>query len=73
MQMKELNDIEMMHVHGGEVSSDTIYAAAIGVSVFALGALIVVATGGAAAPAVAVWGLGALGTAANGAAIAVSA
>ena len=70
--MNALTENEMMHVTGGEVSSDAVYGAAIGVSVLALGALLTIATGGAAAPLVAIWGLGVLGTGANVTAIAVS-
>ena len=63
--MNELTKAEMTVITGGEVSSDAVYGAAIGVSVLALGALITIATGGVAAPLVAIWGLGVLGTGAN--------
>lgn len=73
--MKELNEHQLVDIRGGTVSSDTLYAAAIGVSIFALGALIVAATGGAGAaavPGLVSWGLGIVGTAANASAIAVA-
>lgn len=70
--MNELTDTELHNINGGELSSDTVYATAVGVSLFALGALITIATAGAAAPAVVAIGMGVVGTVANGTAIAAS-
>lgn len=71
-EMIELTENEMYVIHGGAVSNDATYGAAIAVSVFALGALITIATAGVAAPAVVAIGLGVVGTAANASAIAVA-
>jgi len=71
-EMNDMTDVELKNTNGGAVSAEAIYGAAIGASLFALGALVTIATAGVAAPAVVATGLGVVGTVANGSAIAAS-
>ena len=72
MGIRELNRDELAEIGGGEVSSDTLYGVAVGVSLAVLGALATIATAGVAAPVVVTVSLGVLGTVANGTAIAAA-
>ncbi len=67
--MKYLRRNELASVSGGLVESGVLYGTAVGVGLFALGALVTIATAGVAAPAIVALGLGALGTVANATAI----